>query len=91
MSVASTGSVARRGRVLVAKAQVGSCGVRETERITRWSACHLGAEARSSPRHQYLREGSASEALLVDDIELQMLIEIGKRAPARTDRDRNRR
>jgi hypothetical protein len=29
---------------------------------------------RSSPRHQDLREGSASEALLLDDVELQVLI-----------------
>lgn len=46
---------------------------------------------RLSPRHQGLREGSASEALLLDDVELQVLIEIGEWAAALTDRNRDRR
>jgi hypothetical protein len=45
---------------------------------------------RSSSRHQDLREGSASEALLLDDVELQVRIEIGEWAPALTDRNRDR-
>src|SRR5215216_756852 len=51
-----------------------------------WSA--LGG--RSSLRHQDLREGSASEALLFDHIELQMLVQVGERAVARADRNRDR-
>jgi hypothetical protein len=46
---------------------------------------------RSSPRHQDLREGSASEALLFDDVELQVLIELGEWTVARADRNRDRR
>src|SRR5882724_5987626 len=42
-------------------------------------------------RHQRLREGSASEALLLDDLELEMLLEVGERAVTRADRDRDRR
>jgi len=73
------------------KRWLGRGGVRETEAITRWSAADLGTWARSSSRHQNLREGSALEALLFDDVELQVLIEIGEWAAARTDRNRNRR
>src|SRR3954453_8488087 len=53
--------------------------------------CRLRAGCRSSLRHQDLREGSASEALLFDDLELQVLLEIREWAAARTDRDRDRR
>jgi hypothetical protein len=45
---------------------------------------------RSSFRHQDLREGSASEALLFDDVELQVLVQVGERAVARADRNRDR-
>ena len=76
---------------VVVEASVGLGDVRETEAITRWSAADLGTWARSSSRHQNLREGSASEALLFDDVELQVLIEIGEWAAALTDRDRHRR
>lgn len=48
-------------------------------------------DGRSSLRHQDLREGSASEALLFDDVELQVLIQLGERAVARADRNRDRR
>ena len=75
----------------VAEAIVGLGDVRETEAITRCCADDLRAWARSSPRHQDLRDGSASEALLLDDLELQVLIEIGEWASARTDRNRDRR
>jgi hypothetical protein len=51
----------------------------------------LGTWARSSPRHQNLWERSASEALLAEDVELQVLIEIGEWDTARTDRNRDRR
>src|SRR5215208_3788021 len=40
---------------------------------------------------QDLREGSASEALLFDEVELQVLVQLGERAVARADRDRDRR
>jgi hypothetical protein len=76
---------------LVAEALVGSGDVRETEAIIRWRADDVRPWARSSPRHQDLREGSASEALLLDDVELQVLIEIGEWAAAVTDRNRGRR
>src|ERR1700748_3192447 len=75
----------------VAIALVGLGDVRETEAITRWSADDLCPRARSSPRHQDLREGSASEALLLDDVELQVLIEMGEWAAALTDCNRDRR
>ena len=65
--------------------------VRETEAITHWSADDLGSLIRLPSRHQNLREGSASEALLFDDVERQVLIEIGEWAAARTDRYRDRR
>lgn len=65
--------------------------VGQTEAITRCRAEDLRPWARSSPRHQDLREGSASEALLLDDVELQMLIEVGEWAAARTDGNRDRR
>ena len=76
---------------IVGGALVGLGDVRETEAITRWSADDLRPWARSSPRHQDLREGPVSEALLLDDVELQVLIEIGEWAAALTDRDRDRR
>jgi hypothetical protein len=65
--------------------------VRETEAITRWRADDLRSGGSLSPRHQDLRERSASEALLLDDVELQVVIEIGERAAALTDRNRDRR
>jgi hypothetical protein len=64
--------------------------VRETEAIMRWSADDFRPWGRSSSRHQDLREGSASEALLLDDVELQVRIEIGEWAAALTDRNRDR-
>ena len=70
---------------------VGLDEVRETEAITPCSADDLRPWARSSPRHQDLRESSASEALLLDDVELEVVIEIGERAAALTDRNRDRR
>ena len=76
---------------LVAKALVGSGGVREPEAVMRWSAGDLGTWARSSSRHQNLRQGSALEALLFDDVELQVLLETGEWAAAHTDRNRDRR
>src|ERR1044071_1640672 len=42
---------------------------------------------RSSLRHQDLRQGSASEALLLDDVELQVLIQLDEWAVARADRN----
>ena len=75
----------------VAEALVGLGDVREAEAITRYRADDLRPWARSSPRHQDLREGSASEALLLDDVELQVLIEICEWAAARTDGNRDRR
>jgi hypothetical protein len=41
-------------------------------------------------RHQDLRERSALEAFLLDDVQLQMGFQIGERAAARADRDRDR-
>jgi hypothetical protein len=49
-----------------------------------------GSGGRLSLRHQDLREGSASEALLFDDVELQVLIQLGEWAVARADRDGDR-
>src|SRR3954454_5955603 len=46
---------------------------------------------RSSPRHQDLREGPAPEALLFDDVQLQVLSQFGERAAPRADRDGDRR
>src|SRR5215218_7533149 len=46
---------------------------------------------RSSPRHQDLREGSALEALLFDDVQLQVLFQPGEWAVPGGDRDRDRR
>jgi hypothetical protein len=46
---------------------------------------------RSSLRHQDLREGSALEALLFDDVQLQVLFQLGEWAVARADRNRDRR
>src|SRR3954471_15815812 len=45
---------------------------------------------RSSLWHQDLREGSALEALLLDDVQLQVLSQVGEWAAARADRNRNR-
>jgi hypothetical protein len=73
------------------KRWLGLGDVRETETITRWNADDLRPRASSSPWHQDLREGSASEALLLDDVELQVLIEIGEWAAALADRNRDRR
>ena len=70
---------------------VGLGDVRETHAIARCSADDLRPWARSSPRHQDLRVSAASEALLLDDVELEVLIEIGEWAAALTDRNRNRR
>jgi hypothetical protein len=90
--VAKDASVAARQAIAASpKRWLGLGGVRETEAITRWSAGDLGTWARSSSRHENLREGSTSEALLFDDVELQVFTEIGEWAPARTDRNRNRR
>src|SRR3954453_21126019 len=44
----------------------------------------------SSLRHQDLGEGAAPEALLLDDVELQVLLQVGEWAAARPDRDRDR-
>src|SRR3954451_22931186 len=44
-----------------------------------------------SLRHQDLREGSAREALLFDDVQLQALVQVGEWAAARADRNRDRR
>src|SRR5215208_8381129 len=46
---------------------------------------------RSSLRHEDLREGSAPEALLFDDIQLQVLFQVGEWAVPRPDRNRDRR
>ena len=40
--------------------------------------------------HEDLREGSALEAFLFDDVQLQMLFQVGERAAARADRNRDR-
>src|SRR5690348_15939619 len=48
-------------------------------------------ERDSSLRHQDLREGSAREALLFDDDELQVLFQLGEWAAARADGNRDRR
>src|SRR4051812_3375101 len=42
-------------------------------------------------RHQDLREGSASEALLLDDLELQVVVEVGEWAAPGADRNRDGR
>src|SRR4051812_24185108 len=42
-------------------------------------------------RHEDLREGSASESFLFDDVQLQMLSELSERAVPCADRDRERR
>ena len=55
------------------------------------SARSTGSSDRLALRHQDLCEGSASEALLVDDVELQVLLEVCERAATRADRDRDRR
>src|SRR5262245_43644354 len=47
--------------------------------------------SRSSPRHQGLRKGPAPEARLFDDVELQVLVQLGEWAAARADRTRDRR
>src|SRR5688500_2299744 len=65
----------------------------------RWSmaARSLGLPAASngrrasSLRHQDLRKGSGREALLVDDVQLQVLFQFGEWAAARADGDRDRR
>jgi hypothetical protein len=41
-------------------------------------------------RHQDLCEGSALEAFFSNDIQLEVLPQLGKRAVARADRDRDR-
>jgi hypothetical protein len=46
---------------------------------------------RSSLRHQDLREGSALEAFFFDDVQLQVLSQLGEWAVPRADRDRDRR
>ena len=46
---------------------------------------------RSSLRHQDLREGAALEPLFFDDVQLQVLSQLGEWAVARADRDRDRR
>src|SRR4051794_18886520 len=46
---------------------------------------------RSWLRHQDLREGSAPEALLFDDVQLQVLSQLGEWAAPRADRNRHRR
>src|SRR4051812_49423636 len=48
------------------------------------------AGGRSFPWHQDLCEGPALEALLVDDVELQVLLQLGEGAAARADRNRDR-
>src|SRR5262245_50905975 len=45
--------------------------------------------SRSSPRHQGLRKGPAPEARLFDDVELQVLVQLGEWATARADRNRD--
>src|SRR3954447_13765565 len=40
--------------------------------------------------HEDLREGSALEAFLVDDVQFQMLSQVGEWATARADRNRDR-
>jgi hypothetical protein len=42
-------------------------------------------------RDQDLRERSAFEAFFLDDVQLQVICEIGERAPPRADRNRDRR
>src|SRR3954452_23602130 len=44
----------------------------------------------STRRHQDLREGSALEALFIDDVELQVLSQLGKWTLPRADRDWDR-
>src|SRR4051794_35878329 len=41
-------------------------------------------------RHQDLREGSALEAFLLDDVQLQVFSQLGEWAVARADRNRDR-
>jgi hypothetical protein len=45
---------------------------------------------RSSLRHQDLREGSALEAFLFDDVQFQVLSQLGEWAVPRADRNRDR-
>src|SRR3954447_18878058 len=40
--------------------------------------------------HQDLRQSSALEPFLLDDVELQVLLQVGERAAACADRDRDR-
>src|SRR5215204_4664440 len=51
------------------------------------SASYAALSRRS--RHQDLREGSALEAFLFDDVQLQMLTQVGERAAPRADRYRD--
>ncbi len=63
----------------------------EKLRVTQGTSDVPRSRARSSARDQDLREGSVSEALLLDDVELKVLIEVREWAAARTDRNRDRR
>jgi hypothetical protein len=52
---------------------------------------HAARACRLLLRHENLRENSAAKALFVDDLELQVLLQVGERAAPRADRDRDRR
>src|SRR4051812_4646679 len=54
-------------------------------------AARISLGGRSSLRHQDLREGSALEAFLFDDVQLQVLSQLGEWAAPRADRNRDRR
>ena len=59
-----------------------------------WVGCVAADSVRlslSSLRHQDLRERAAREALLFDDVQLQVLSQLGEWAAPRADRNRNRR
>src|SRR3954449_7653888 len=57
----------------------------------RFSTSDAAPSPHSALRHEDLRESAALEALLFDDVQLEVLFELGEWAVPRADRNRDRR